>query len=124
MMATTPQPGEYVCVCVRLFACVSHRESEREEMMERDERREALDLSCLICTEKPRGKSWFTIEMVTRGEEENVREPTKSFLRPPLPNPHPANNTSTPINLDIFQRCFLLLISVAELLCAVVSSKV
>ena len=81
-------------------------------------------MSCLICTEKPRGKSWFTIEMVTRGEEENVREPTKSFLRPPLPNPRSANNTSTPINLDIFQRCFLLPISVAESLCAVVSSKV
>jgi len=103
--------------------CVKQRQTEREESLVRDERREALDLSCLICTEKPRGKSWFTIEMVTRGEEENVRESTKSFLRPPLPNPHPANNTSTPINLDIFRRCFLLLISVAELLCAVVSGK-
>jgi hypothetical protein len=100
---------------------VSNRDRVREERSERDERREALDLSCLICTEKPRGKSWFTIEMVTRGEEENVRESTKSFLRPPLPNPHPANNTSTPINLDVFWRCFLLL--VAELLCVVVSSK-
>ena len=112
-----------VCACVRLFACVSHRDRERRKDGW-DERREALDLPCLICSEKPRGKSWFTIEMVTRGEEENVREPTKSFLRPPLPNPHPANNTSTPMNLDIFQRCFLLLISVAELLCVVVSSKV
>jgi hypothetical protein len=41
---------------------------------QRDERRVVLDLSCLICTEKPRGESWVTIMNVTKGEEENVMQ--------------------------------------------------
>lgn len=36
---------------------------------QRYERRVVLDLSCLICTEKPRGESWVTIVNVTKEEE-------------------------------------------------------
>lgn len=98
----------FVCVCV----CVTDRGRRR---MERDKRRVALDLSCQICNEKPGGNSWFTIGLVTREEEENVRETRKSYRDRHCPTLILLR--TTPVNPDIFQQCFLLLLSAAERFC-------